>query len=160
LDPKGVAEATSKGNAAVIAVSQVAPVAVPGILRDVPGMLLDPLGPLAIRWTYLPRLAPWLLRFVRASAPDRVEAISLALRSILAPAVDAYVPLLEAAGISDMLRRTGWLGVYESETKYAKARRVHEIQRRRGVVLEVLPQEQIRQFEPSLAPIYRHAIHY
>ena len=28
-----------------------------------PGYLADPLGPLTIRWSYLPRLLPWLLRF-------------------------------------------------------------------------------------------------
>jgi hypothetical protein len=45
-------------------------------------MLRDPLGPLAIRWGYLPQIAPWLLRFVAASRPDRVEASSIALREL------------------------------------------------------------------------------
>ena len=45
----------------------------PGILGRVPKMLLDPLGPLAIRWSYLPKLAPWLMKFVAASAPSRGE---------------------------------------------------------------------------------------
>ena len=53
----------------------------PGILGKVPGMLIDPLGPLAIRWSYLPQLAPWLLRFVAASRPAEVERISIALAS-------------------------------------------------------------------------------
>ena len=41
----------------------------PGVLRQVPRMLVDPDSPLAIRWPYLPRLVPWLARFLRASAP-------------------------------------------------------------------------------------------
>ena len=35
---------------------------------------LDPLGPLRIRWAYLPRLAPWLLRFLAAGRPAPYEA--------------------------------------------------------------------------------------
>lgn len=160
FDPRGVGEGASKGNASVIAVESCVPVATPGILTRVPGMLMDPLGPLAIRWSYLPRLAPWLVRFVRASTPSRVEAISIALRSILARALDSYDPLVKEAGAAEMIRRTGWLGVYESEASFAAAKPLLDLQRRRGVRMEALAPEEIRQFEPALAPIYRRAVYY
>jgi D-amino-acid dehydrogenase len=158
LDPNGPGEGASKGNAAMLAVDSVLPVAMPGVLREVPGMLLDPLGPLAIRWAYLPRIAPWLIRFVAASRRSRVEEIAAALRPLLAAAVEAYLPLLEAAGASDILRRTGWLTLYETDESFREAQYGMELQRRLGVVLEVLRAEEIRQAEPSLAPIYRHAV--
>ena len=63
----------SFGNGGLFSASSVVPVAMPGTLKKVPRWLLDPEGPLTIRWSYLPRLAPWLVRFVAASAPDRVE---------------------------------------------------------------------------------------
>jgi D-amino-acid dehydrogenase len=160
IDRQGPGEGASKGNAAVIAAESCVPVATPGILWRVPGMLMDPLGPLAIRWRYLPRLAPWLWEFVKASSPARVEEISGALRPLLTQAVDSYVPLLKNAGIEDMLRRTGWLGVYESERKFAAAQPDLALQRRRGVQMQVLPAEEIRQFEPCLAPIYKHAVYF
>jgi len=160
IDRLGPGEGTSKGNGAVIAAESCVPVATPGILWRVPGMLMDPLGPLAIRWRYLPKLAPWLWEFVKASSPKRVEEISIALRPLLVQAVESYVPLLKSAGIEDMLRRTGWLGVYEFEKKFAAAQADLALQRRRGVQMEVLPAEEIRQFEPSLAPIYKHAVYF
>jgi len=160
IDRLGPGEGTSKGNAAVIAAESCVPVATPGILWRVPGMLMDPLGPLAIRWRYLPKLAPWLWEFVKASSPGRVEEISIALRPLLTQAVESYVPLLKSAGIEDMLRRTGWLGVYESERKFAAAQADLALQRRRGVQMIVLPSQEIRQFEPSLAPIYKHAVYF
>ena len=58
VDRQGPGEGTSFGNAAVISPDIVVPAATPGIVRRVPGMLLDPLGPLRIRWSYLPRVAP------------------------------------------------------------------------------------------------------
>jgi D-amino-acid dehydrogenase len=160
LDRQGPGEGASRGNAAVIAAESCVPVATPGILWRVPGMLLDPLGPLAIRWIYLPRLAPWLWEFVKASAPRRVEEISIALRALLTQAVAAYVPLLESAGVDGMLRRTGWLGVYESERRFAAAQGDLALQRRRGVQMQILPADEIRQFEPTLAPIYKRAVYF
>jgi D-amino-acid dehydrogenase len=160
IDRQGPGEGASKGNASVIAAESCVPVATPGILARVPGMLMDPLGPLAIRWAYLPKLTPWLWQFVRASSPARVEEISIALRALLVQAIESYLPLLESAGVADMLKRTGWLGVYESEAKFAAAQADLALQRRRGVEFQLLEPAEIRQLEPSLAPIYRHAVYY
>ncbi len=160
IDPRGPGEGASRGNASVFAVESCVPVATPGIAWKVPGMLMDPLGPLAIRWGYLPKLAPWLWQFLKASSPKRVEEISIALRAVLADSLNAFMPLLRDAGETEMVRKTGWLGVYETERKWQGAQSGLELQRRRGVTFTVLKAEEIRQFEPSLAPIYRHAVHY
>ncbi|ANP91321.1 hypothetical protein BA011_37525 (plasmid) [Rhizobium leguminosarum] len=49
-------QACSYGNACTFAPHGVVPVATPGVIWRVPGMLLNPLGPLAIVWRYLPQL--------------------------------------------------------------------------------------------------------
>ena len=74
IDRKGVGAEASGGNAGALAFTDILPLAAPGILRKAPRWLLDPLGPLAISPAYLPRMAPWLYRFWRASLPDRVKA--------------------------------------------------------------------------------------
>ncbi|MBL8708688.1 MAG: FAD-dependent oxidoreductase [Rhodospirillaceae bacterium] len=160
VDGRDPGEGTSKGNAAVIATESVVPVATPGILWDVPKMLMDPLGPLAIRWSYLPRLAPWLLRFVAASGEKKVEQISIALRAVLLQAMPAHKELAALAGQSLMIKDTGWLGIFEKDEKFASYQWDLELQKRRGVQFQILKQEEIRQFEPSLQPIYRHAVYY
>ena len=71
VDRQEPGEGTSFGNAAVISPDIVVPMTAPGIARQVPGMLLDPLGPLRIRWRHLPRLAPYLLRVLAASRRSR-----------------------------------------------------------------------------------------
>ena len=138
----------------------VVPVATPGILRKVPGMLLDPRGPLALRWSYLPRIAPWLLRFAAASRPKRVEQISIALAALLEGSFAAFDRLLEAADAGDMLRRTGWLCVYETEAGLEAYRPMLELQRRRGVSFDILNRAALREFEPALGPIFARALYY
>jgi len=123
-------------------------------------MLADPLGPLAIRWSYLPRLTPWLLRFMAAGGTRRVEEISIALGGLMEGALAAYTPLLAQADAKDMIRRTGWACVYESEAGFRRYQPMLELQRRRSVPFEVLEPEALRQLEPSLAPIFTQAVLY
>ncbi len=160
IDERNPGEGTSKGNAAVVAVDSVSPVATPGVMWGVPKYLRDPLGPLAIRWSYLPQIAPWLLRFIAASSPRRVEEIATALAAILSRATDVHRDFAQAIGEVSMLRQTGWLGVFERDSKFAGYQWDLDLQKRHGVDYRVLKQEDIRQFEPALQPIFRHAVYY
>ncbi len=67
--------------------------------------------------------------------------------------------LARAIGEAQILRETGWLGVFESDKKFASYQWDLDIQKRRGVEFKVLKQEEIRQFEPALEPIFRHAVY-
>ncbi len=160
IDKSGPGEGASKGNASVIATESCLPVAYPGILWDVPKYLSDPLSPLAIRWSYLPKLAPWLFRFVASSGEANVEQISIALRTLLVDALAAHKELAAAAGCRDIIQETGWLGIFESDAKFQASQSDFERQRRRGVRIEILTGEEIRQFEPTLQPIYKHAAYF
>src|ERR1700736_4348604 len=73
-----------------------------GVAWNVPGWLLDPLAPLALRWSYLPALAPWLLRFIRAGTPEKARAAARALRPLVGPTLEALQPLISAAGAEDL----------------------------------------------------------
>jgi D-amino-acid dehydrogenase len=160
IDERGPGEGTSKGNASILAIESCIPMATPGVAWDVPGYLSDPMGPLAIRWSYLPKIAPWLLRFIAASKPERVEEISIALRSLMLQAMAAHKTLAKEAGEPEILRETGWLAIFETEKKFKAYQWDLDLQQRRGVKFEILPAEEIRQFEPSLQPIIRHAVYY
>ncbi len=149
---------TSFGNAGMLSVTSCVPIAQPGILWKVPRLLADPLGPLAIDWRYLPKLAPWLLRFVLSSAPARVEHISKALMSLLVQIIPAYRELLGPEAFQDLARPGGVLHVYQSDRAFAGAQRSHELRRRRGVNVTILDQGQLRQAEPALAPSFKHGV--
>ena len=61
----------SFGNAGVLAACSVVPVTAPGLIAKAPLLTLDPNSPLFVRWSYLPKLAPWLVRYLsHANAAD------------------------------------------------------------------------------------------
>ena len=104
VDRQAPGEGASFGNAGSLAPSSIIPMALPGTLRQVPKWLRDPLGPLSLSWRQLPFMLPWFLHFRRACNADRVQRGAAILRSLNAPAVEAYADLLGAAGLKQTIR--------------------------------------------------------
>ena len=158
LDPLPPGEGTSYGNAGGIVLSSCAPVAMPGIWREVPRMLLDPQGPLRLRWAYLPRIAPWLLRFLAASSPERVAAIARHRAALLARGGEAWRELVRLAGAESLVEPVGWLEAFSSDRVFDENRHERELMRDNGLPFETLDADELRQLEPALGPVFRHAV--
>lgn len=156
LDPKAPGRGTSFGNAGVLAVGNVYPVSMPDTWKKVPGMLVDPAAPFRMRWAYLPKMLPWLTRFLLAGRPGRIGAIASEIRAITKDAVAAHERLMAECGITDIVKPVGWLKVYKSKRSFDASARLREIQASNGVRLEILNQDEIRQLEPGLAPAFSH----
>lgn len=156
VDPRDPGTATSFGNAGAVVTTSCAPLAMPGILSQVPKMLLERDGPLIVRWRYFPRLLPWLFDLLRASQPERVEEISIALAALNARAEDPWLELARHCGARDLLRPVGWLKVYEKSENFAATQAERDLMTRRGCRFEVMSTDELRQLEPNLAPHFRH----
>ncbi len=143
----------SNGNAGWIAHTDILPLASSKAWRNMPRWLADPLGPLAIRPAYLPTLAPWLWRFVRASAPRRVEAGITAIRAINARALPAWEKRLASLGLDEHLHRRGRLSVWRDAVAFRAERPILERQRRLGIEAEELDAAGVARLEPALTGV-------
>ena len=144
----------SFGNAGCFNGSSVTPMSMPGVIRNVPRWLMDPVGPLSLRWSYLPTIAPWLVRFIRAGTPEKVHAQAHALRSLVGPTLEALQPLISAAGAEDLVHRRGHLYVYRSAESLGKDHLAWELRRENGVEIDEFDADELRQLEPSLSRDY------
>ena len=147
-------EACSFGNAGSLSPGSCVPNPMPGNLAKVPGWLMRDDGPLTIRWRYLPRLMPWLVRFIRAGTPQRVEAAADALAMLHSPTVDLYQALAREAGVADLVRPSDYLHVYGSEASYAGSEYAWRIRRERGARFDELSAVDVRELEPDLSRHY------
>jgi D-amino-acid dehydrogenase len=148
----------SFGNAGGLSSGSVAPLGMPGIMKQGLEMLLDPKAALHIPAGYWLTAAPWLLRLVRASRADEVERIARALGGLVADAVDYTRELLAAAGAPDLIRQTGQLYLYRDENELAKDRSTLELRRRHGMRVEKLSRSEILDLEPDVGPAYNVAM--
>jgi D-amino-acid dehydrogenase len=158
LDRGAPGEGCSFGNAGLISPGACVPFGMPDMIWKVPRYLMDPLGPLAIRWAYLPRALPWLLRFLAAGRPARVRAISRAMAALHSRAFEAYAPLLKAAAAEDLVRHSGQLYASKEAHGIEGGRLVQELRERAGVKVELLDADELHQLEPALSPRYRSAL--
>jgi D-amino-acid dehydrogenase len=153
IDRERVAAQASRGNAGALAFSDILPLASPGILRKAPRWLLDPLGPLAIRPRYLPRIAPWLVRFWRASQSDRVRASTAAQAAMMDLSATETPLMFAGADAGHMLHGDGVLHLYESEAELIAAQPGWQARADHGIAFTHLhTPEAIAEFQPGLSP--------
>ena len=159
LDPEPPGSMTSFGNAGLIATYATIPTATPDILMRVPKMLMDPAGPLSLRWSYLPQLTPWLLSLVRNSAPDRIRRNASVKSILLNRAWEDFRPLIDQTGTEDLVYAGGMLRVFRTDSAFEqmKAREI-DLMDLTGRSYELLNTDEIRQMEPMLEPLFPHAI--
>ncbi len=158
VDPEEPGTMTSFGNAGAIAAHAVVPMSMPGIWKKIPGWLLAPSGPLAVRPGYAARALPWLIRFMRAAAHHEAQARALA--ELYRPARDAYLELTDNAGAAHLLKQAGALTVYETAGAFEGDSRARSLIRGHGHRVEELDPEALRHLEPGLAPIFNRAAYF
>jgi D-amino-acid dehydrogenase len=160
VDRRAPGEETSYGNAGIIEGNNIFPQAFPSD----PMVLLRVALKLATQANYhlsfLPQVAPWLLAFRAASRPERLVETARVTRPLFARAIPEHEALLEEAGAMRFLRKEGWLKLYRSDRSFAGLERELALAQEYGVPFRRLDADGARELEPSLAPVFRHAIHW
>ena len=150
--PPGGEQSASYGNGCWLSPMSVIPPSTPGLWRKVPGYLADPLGPLSIRPSYLPRVLPWLARYLLSGWTEaRVLRTARALRAILKDAPALHRGLAERAGVADLIRdRSGLMYVYPSRAEFEAEAMAWRVRGAVGITWTELGPDEMRQSEPEL----------
>jgi D-amino-acid dehydrogenase len=142
----------SFGNAGGVVVSGVMPTVYPGIFMKIPGWLIDPEGPLTIRWSYLPKVLPWMLAQGRAAMPDRVAAITQSRAMLCGSSLDDHKSLLKEAGAEDLLVLRDGIHLFDRERDYRGHEAVMVVRAAYGYDCKRLTPGEIGELEPDIAP--------
>jgi D-amino-acid dehydrogenase len=161
LEPKepGGEQAASYGNGAFLSPGSIIPMSMPGLWKKVPGFLLDPHGPFTIRWPYLLKLAPWLIRFVMAgSTPAKATRTAGILSTLLSDAPTRHLALASECGLPELIRQDGLLYVYPDREAFASEAFSWQLRRDNGVQWKELSGAALHEFEPALSRRYTFGI--
>lgn len=118
IDRLGPGEGASYGNAGVLASCSMVPVTVPGLLKKAPRMLFDPRQPLFLKWSYLPKLVPWLVRYLRHCRPQDVKRIAAALAEIVGDSLADHQALAAGTGAEKWLIPSDYLFLYDDRAAF------------------------------------------
>lgn len=113
IDPQEPGHGASFGNAGHLATEQVFPIADLSILKRLPAMLMDPMGPLRLDWKYLPRALPWFARLLLNLRSAPFQRTVAGLRALNERSLDAWQRLLKDIQRPELLKMEGSLLVFE-----------------------------------------------
>lgn len=121
------------------------------MIRNLPKWILDPLGPVAIRWPYLPKLLPWFIRLQRHALNSEVERIGDVLASLMGESWPAWSRLLGEMGMTTAVHHDGALTAYRTHQALEADHIPWDMRRQRGFTATVLGSQEVRQREPALS---------
>lgn len=145
----------SRGNSGAISPGSVAPLALPGVLASVPGMLLDKESPLYLPLSYLGSALPWLLQFIASARPSRVKTSADQLFALHRGAIEAHEAMTRELGVPELFLRAGHLHLYPDEQALAKDATGWRMRQEFGFTTQKLDRADIEALEPGVAPRYQ-----
>ena len=151
VDRADPGQGASWGNAGVLAASSVVPVTVPGLLARAPRMLLDPRQPLFLRWRYLPRLLPWLLRYLRHATTGEANRIAAILAPLVGDSVEQHRALAEGTGAESFLLPSDYLFLYRDRAAHAADSFGRSLRLAHGFPEVALEGAALREYDPAIA---------
>ncbi|MBG0795240.1 FAD-binding oxidoreductase [Methylocystis sp. H62] len=154
-----VGQETSFGNAGLIERSSLIPYLFPRDPAKLIKYALNLLPEARYHVSAMPAVGPWLLRYWRESAPERVQRNIEARRPLIEHSLSEHEALIQQAGAGELLRRTGWIKLHRSERTLAAGLADAERLRAYDLHIDTLDSAGVAALEPDLAPIMG-GIHY
>ncbi len=148
IDKAGPGEGTSHGNGGVLASCSVVPVTVPGLLRKAPKMLLSPSQPLFVKWGYLPRLFPWLMRYLKHANAADVDRIAAALTPIIGDSLNDHKALADGTGAEKWVVPSDYLFLYENRAHFDGDAFGWNVRRKNGFAWDELEGPAFHAYDP------------
>ncbi|MEM8744578.1 MAG: FAD-dependent oxidoreductase, partial [Pseudomonadota bacterium] len=158
VDKNAPGQGASHGNAGVISPWSCIPQSVPGLWKRIPGWLLNPEGPIAIRPGHLPKVVPWAIKFLKAGRAEELPRISRAMAELNRPNVDIYRRHLAGTGHEDLLQDSSYLHIYRDSAPPDLQDLTWRLRAEQGAPLELLNGDELREIEPCLSPDYKAAV--
>jgi glycine/D-amino acid oxidase-like deaminating enzyme len=150
VDRAGPGEATSYGNAGVLAACAVVPVTGPKLARRLPGYLLDRDSPLFLRWPYLPRLAPWLARYLAFANVRDTRRIAEGLAQIVADSVAQHHAIADGTPAARWLVESDYAYAYADRRAFEADAYAWELRALAGFEPAIIEGRDVQRHEPAL----------
>ena len=152
IDGKGIGEGASYGNGGVLASCSIVPVTAPGLLRKAPAMLLDPGQPLFLKWSYLPKLAPWLIRYLGHANATDTKRIAAAMAPLVGDSLGEHQALSAGTGAEGWVKPDDYLFLYRDRAHFEGDAFGWSIRKAHGFKWEELEGSAFKSFDPAFGP--------
>ena len=158
IDRDEPGEAASHGNAGIVSPFSCVPQCLPGVWKSLPRWLLDPLGPVRVRFRDIPHLLPWAATFFTNTKLEKVHAISEAMVLLMRGNINTYRRLLKGTGCEDLLQDSAQIHVFRGKVEPDLMDLGWRLRADQGAPLEIVDGAVLREVEPELSPDIDRAV--
>lgn len=151
IDRAAPGQGTSYGNAGVLAACSMVPVTAPGLISKAPGMLLNRDFPLFLRWGYLPKLAPWLMKYLRNANDADTRRIAEGLTPIVSDTVEQHKALTRDTDAAHWVTDSDYHFAYTDRAAFEADGYTWALRRKAGFEPILSEGLSIQQSEPNLS---------
>ena len=148
VDREGPGSGTSYGNAGILSAGSIIPITTPGLLKKVPKMLIDPNEPLFVRYSYLPKIAPFLFKYLNYSKIDHVKLYATAMSSLLFDSVDQHRALAKGSDAEHYISEQDYLIAYDTYNAFKADANAWKIREEKGYIFKVLTEAELSKVDP------------
>tara|TARA_B100000674_G_scaffold449560_1_gene418839 strand:+ start:2916 stop:4139 length:1224 start_codon:yes stop_codon:yes gene_type:complete len=150
IDKQNPGTGTSRGHASMIANYGVPGINQPQVWQQLPRYLFSKSSPIAIQWSKMAKLTPWLIQFLKNCNTNSMKKTALHTSSLLKNALPNYQELLQEIGSQNLLTHRGVLYVWIDPRQQPNPSQIN-IRSESGVEQIKLSGQEIRELEPSLS---------
>ncbi len=151
VDREGPASGASFGNGGVLASCSMVPVTGPHLPMAAPRMMFDANSPLFLRWSYLPKLAPWLARYLANCTSARTAAIAAGIAPLVSDSLEEHRALATGTDAANWIVPSDYLYLYRDRAAFEADRFGWALRKTHGISWDELEGPAVGDYDPAFS---------
>jgi len=158
IDRRGPGEETSSGNAGILSLSSVAPLASPELITRLPRLAANLDADFKIHYPHLPMLLPWIVRFLARCNRRQYMQDGLLINALTVPSVAVHLNLIRESKAGHLVKQNGGLKLYRNPQTYFRDELERDLFKQCRINFSILDKHEIHDLEPDLSEIFVKAV--
>ena len=154
IDKEKPGTMTSFGHACSFADYANVPVNYPGLLWDIPSMLLRKDGPLAVDFFYIIKNLPWAINFLKNCRKEKVDEIATSLTNLLKHSQLSYDEIFKDVNVKEFISHEENLYLFDTKKSFENYEYANIIRKNNNVKVRNLNKDEVKELEPNIADVY------
>ena len=154
IDREDPGTMTSFGHACSFADYANVPVNYPGLIWDIPKMLLRKDGPLAVDFFYILKNLPWAFSFLQNCKKEKVDEIASSLTNLLKHSQLSYDEIFKDINVKEYISHEENLYLFDTKKSFEDYEYANVIRKNNNVKVRNLTKDEVKELEPNIANVY------
>ncbi len=157
IDKEGPAAGASYGNGGVLASCASIPVTVPGVIKKAPKLLFSKDGPLFLKYRYLPKLLPWLTKYLSYANTSDLHRIAAAIHGVVGDSLTEHQQLAKGTIAEKWIKPCDYLYMYEDRAAFEEDKIAWDLRESFGIEWTELKDKALGDYDPIFSGKFKYA---